>query len=86
MRSAVAVLSLILVSLFAVPVSHASEDAPVHRWRGHHLWREQRLHPASGDAFARSDPAVPEPSAALVFGVGLLTIAGATRRRKRVAF
>jgi len=60
--------ALVMLALFTAPVSHAEPKGPAY---GYWKNREGR----------RLDPAIPEPSASLVFGVGLLTVAAAARRR-----
>jgi len=60
--------ALMMLALFAAPVSHAEPKGPAYGY-----WRSR--------VGTRLDPAIPEPSACLVFGVGLLTVAAAARRR-----
>jgi len=68
--------ALALVALLAAPVAHASgsgDGQGQNQGSDGGTWR--------GGPIGRLDPAIPEPSAVLVFGVGLLTIGSAARRR-----
>ena len=70
---------LALLALTAITlVSSAAFAAPNGNAWGY--WRNgpgSRIDPKPWNGL---DPAIPEPSGALVFGVGLLTVAGVTRR------
>jgi hypothetical protein len=67
---------LFALSMFVAPASHASTNS----WGRHHAERQ-----LAGDRLAdgRDEPNVPEPTGALAFAVGLVTIRSVLRTRHR---
>jgi hypothetical protein len=77
MKSAIGTLALL--ALFAVPAAHADRNG---NWnQGGNYQGDNNQGGGWSRPIVRLDPAIPEPTGALVLGVGLLTIGSAARRR-----
>ena len=75
------IFALALVACLAAPVARASGNQNDQGQNSGNQNSQGNQGGNGGGWVPRVDPAVPEPVAALVFGVGLLTIAGVGRRR-----